>query len=201
MISPRCAEISGGSATVACSLVLLGLGLAPAQPASALTGADLLREVCLATFPSFEAASDRIASFRGRTVDYDGALFEQLDAKKRLSWGATDDSQPGPDRFLVHVAWGTFQSLPAASCFVIDKRAFTLAELTNGLSLKELRVRSEKVLNATTADAIVESADGRRFWLTLTLAPGHDDPAIGAAISVATLMSSDYLNALIEKAP
>jgi hypothetical protein len=50
------------------------------------------------------------------------------------------------------------------------------------------------------ADAIVERSDGRRFWLTLTLASDHDDPATGAAISVATLMSSDYLNALMEKA-
>jgi hypothetical protein len=187
--------------TVLLSGPLLAIGLAISSPASALTGVDLLRNVCFATFPSFEAASDRVASFRGRAVDYDGALFEQLDAKKRVSWTVNDGSQASPERLLVHVAWGTFQSLPAASCFVIDKRGFTLAELTNGLSLKELRVRPGKVLYATTADVIVEAAGGRRFWLTLTLAPGHDDPATGAAISVATLMSSDYLNALIEKAP
>jgi hypothetical protein len=182
-------------------LLFLSVGLAASAPAYALNGADLLRDVCLATFPTFETAPEHVAAFHSRAIDYDGTLFEQLDAKRRLSWTATDEAQAVPERFLVHVAWGTFQSLPAASCFVIDKRAFALAELTNGFAIKELRVRAEKVLYATVADAIVEGSDGRRFWLTLTLASGHDDPSIGDAISVATLMSSDYLNALIEKAP
>lgn len=183
------------------SVHLLAVGLATSSPALALTGADLLRDVCLATFPSFESAPDRIAAFHGHAIDYDGALFEQLDAKRRLSWSVIDESQTGPDRFLVLVAWGTFQSLPAASCTVIDKKGFALAELTNGRTVKEFRVRPDKVLYSTIADAIVERPDGHRFWLTLTLASGHDDPNDGAAISVATLMSSDYLNALIEKAP
>jgi hypothetical protein len=180
-------------------LALLAVGLAVSGPAAALTGADLLNDVCLATFPRFDNASERIASFRPHAIDYDGRLFEQIEAQRRLSWTVNDGSDAAVDRFLVNVAWGTLQSLPAASCVVMDKRGFALAALKDKFAIKQIRVHPEKVLYTTFADAIAEGPDGRRLWLTLVLAPGHDDPGTGPAIAGATLMSSDYLNALMEK--
>ncbi len=199
MISPSVARRNAAGAAFAYRLVLLIAGLAAAGPAAELSGADLLSDVCLATFPRFDDAPDRVASFQGHAINYDGGVFEQLDADRRLTWNVFDDSNGTPDRFLVDIAWGTLGSLPAASCLVIDKRGFALAELEGKLAIKQLRVRPGKVLYTTVADAIVESADGRRLWLTLTLASGHDDPGTGSAIAVATLMSSEYLNALMEK--
>ena len=180
-------------------LALLALGLAAPGPAAALTGADLLTEVCLATFPRFDNASERIAPFRPHAIAYDGSVFEQVKAERRSTWTVNDGSDAAVDRFLVNVAWGELQSLPAASCLVIDKRGFALAELESKLAIKQIRVRPEKVLYMSFADAIAEGPDGRRLWLTFVLRPGHDDPGTGPAISSATLMSSDYLNALMEK--
>ena len=182
---------------------LLAAGLAAAGPAGAFTGADLFREVCLAAFPSFDDAAGRLAAFNGQAVvqaiAYDGRLFEQIDAERRLSWAVDDGADMTVGPFMVDVAWGKFNALPAASCVIADKRGFALAELKGKLDVRELRVRAGKVLYATVADAIVERDDGKRLWLTLTLAAGHDDPGSGPAIAVATLMSSEYLNALMQK--
>lgn len=157
-------------------------------------------DVCLATFPRFDGAPDRIAPYHPRAIIYDANLFEQLYAEKRSTWEVIVDSNMMPGRFLVDVAWGSFASMPAASCLVMDKRGFTLAGFKDKLAIKEFRVRPKKVLFETVADAIVERADGRRLWLTLTLAPGQD-PGPSSTIAVATLMSSEYLNTLMEKAP
>ena len=182
-------------------LAVLVFGLVAASPAGAFSGADLLSDLCVATYPSFDAAAARIASLHNHAVTYDGRLFEQLDAKRRLSWTVTDDPGATVDRFLVDIAWGTLNSRPAASCVVADKKGFGLAELAGKLTVKHVPIHPKKPMFAAVADAVVERPDGKRLWLTLSLAPGHDDPAAGAAISVATLMSSAYLNALMEKDP
>jgi hypothetical protein len=181
-------------------LGVLGASLAAASPAAAFSGVDLLGDVCLAGFPRFDNAAERIASFHAHAISYDGRQFEQVDADKRSTWTVNDGSDARVDRFLVNIAWGTLHSLPAASCYVADKRGFTLAEVQDKFAIKEFRVRPERPLYTTVADAIVEGAGGRRLWLTLTLAPGQVDPGPASVIGGVTLMSSEYLNAVMEKA-
>jgi len=137
-------------------LAVLACGLAAASPAGAFSGADLLSDVCLATYPSFDEAAARIASFHNHAVTYDGRLFEQLDAKRRLSWTVTDDPGATVDRFLVDIAWGTLNSRPAASCVVADKKGFGLAELAGKLTVKHVPIHPKKPMFAAVADAVVE---------------------------------------------
>jgi hypothetical protein len=180
-------------------LILLAAGLGAAGPASAFTGADLLREVCLATFPHFDDAANRIAALQGKSISYDGKLFEQVDAAKRLSFTVNDGQDAEVDRFLIDIAWGSFNSLPASSCVIGDKKGFTLKELEEKFAIKQLLIRPEKVLYETAADAVAELPDGRRLWLTLWDLRPQGDPGPDTRIAVATLMSSEYLNGLMEK--
>jgi hypothetical protein len=180
-------------------LVALAIGMAAASPASAITGLDLLSDVCLATFPHFDGASERVEALHGHAITYDGRLLEQVEAEKRLSWAVSDDPTAKADRFLVDVAWGSFNSLPAASCVIGDKQGFTLAELQERFPIRQLLVHDKKVLYETVADAVVQLPDGRRLWLTLWDLHPRENPGPDTRIAIATLMSSDYLNALMEK--
>ena len=188
-----------GSTVCAFTVALVAGGLVAARPAAAMSGVDLLADVCLASFPHFESAGDRIASLQGRSIAYDGKMFEQVDGDKRRSWTLSDDPGAKVDRFLVDIAWGSFNSQPAASCVVGDKRGFTLAELEARFAIKQLLVRQNEVLYERAADAVAELPDGRRVWLTLWDLHPKTDPGPETKISIATLMSSEYLNGVMEK--
>jgi hypothetical protein len=180
-------------------LTALAIGLAAAGPADAMTGVDLLSDVCLATFPHFDGASARVEALHGRAITYDGRLLEQVEAEKRQSWTVSDDPDAKVDRFLVNIAWGSLHSLPAASCVIGDKTGFTLAELREKFTIKRLLVHHKKALYETVADAIAELPDGRRLWLTLWDLHPQENPGPDTRIAIVTLMSSDYLNGLMEK--
>ena len=123
----------------------------------------------------------------GRAIEYDGRLFEQIEAERRQSFVVSDG--PGTaERFLVNVAWGNLDSRPAASCLVIDKGGIALADIGAMVEIKEIRVRPEKVLYTTVADAVAQRTDGRRLVLTLMLMPAS-----------VTLIVSEALDQFIER--
>ncbi|MCW5586300.1 MAG: hypothetical protein KIS75_09220 [Chromatiales bacterium] len=180
-------------------LCLLAALLAAPAPALALSGTDLVADVCVATLPQFDDAAGRMAAYRPRAISYDGRLFEQVDASRRSSWTLNEAADAADERFLVSIAWGTFQSQPAASCLVIDKKGIPLGELESRLGFTQIRVRPGEVLYTTVADAIASGDGGRQLWLTLILAPAQNSIDDATVVGAVTLMSSNYLNTLMEK--
>lgn len=188
-----------GPWTIAGRAAVVSGVIAIAAPAHAIDGPGLLDRVCARTMPDFRNAAAEAVALGAVPVEVENDFLQAIEPASSSAFELSDT--PGTDarRFLLIVSHGRLASRPASSCGIADKVGFTLADMRGLFPPDELADRSGEVLYTKSIDLVTHRPGGAPFWIVLRRSSFDRSSGDARRLSMATIVTSDFLDQFMPK--